>query len=153
MRTARSSSRPGGVSQAPPGDQTPSLWTEWQTGVNILPCPKLRLRAVSIRIDSFYNFPLNVRQIVPFVDRNPLKNETLRKKVKEGVFSVFFFFYLLRTERESIETGGGRMMERGRVGFPRKHGCKLCSESRDVYVSLSTPIKGRSHRMKTKAKT
>ena len=24
----------------------PPLWTEWQTGVKILPCPKLRLRAV-----------------------------------------------------------------------------------------------------------
>ena len=28
-------------------DSTP-LWTEWQTGANILPCPKLRLRAVII---------------------------------------------------------------------------------------------------------
>ena len=26
--------------------RTPPLWTEWQTGVKILPCPKLRLRAV-----------------------------------------------------------------------------------------------------------
>ena len=28
----------------------PPLWTEWQTGVKILPCPKLRLRAVKITI-------------------------------------------------------------------------------------------------------
>ena len=65
MRTARSSSRPGGLHQAPhgtrhlpgtrhppgpgtPQDQAPLLWTEWQTGVNILPCPKLCLRAVNI---------------------------------------------------------------------------------------------------------
>ena len=32
---------PGGTC---PG--TPPLWTEWQTGAKILPCPKLRLRAV-----------------------------------------------------------------------------------------------------------
>ena len=34
----------------PPSGGSPSwetpLWTEWQTGVKILPCPKLRLRAV-----------------------------------------------------------------------------------------------------------
>ena len=30
------------------GYQTPPLWTEWQTGAKILPCPKLRLRAVNI---------------------------------------------------------------------------------------------------------
>ena len=32
----------------PPQEQprTHPLWTEWQTGVKILPCPKLRLRAV-----------------------------------------------------------------------------------------------------------
>ena len=65
MRTVHSSSRPGGgLHQAPPWEQTPreqappesnpppdqappSLWTEWQTGVKILPCPKLRLRAVT----------------------------------------------------------------------------------------------------------
>ena len=29
----------------PPGSRPP-LWTEWQTGAKILPCPKLRLRAV-----------------------------------------------------------------------------------------------------------
>ena len=28
------------------------LWTEWQTGAKILPCPKLRLRAVIIEIKS-----------------------------------------------------------------------------------------------------
>ena len=28
--------------QIPPRDQTPPLWTEWQTGVKILPWPKLR---------------------------------------------------------------------------------------------------------------
>ena len=30
---------------------TPPPWTEWQRGVKILPCPKLRLRAVIINID------------------------------------------------------------------------------------------------------
>ena len=35
--------------------QTPPLWTEWQTGVKILPCPKLRLRAVTREINwSFW---------------------------------------------------------------------------------------------------
>ena len=38
--------RPPGA--GPPGTRHPP-WTEWQTGVKILPCPKLRLRAV-IRI-------------------------------------------------------------------------------------------------------
>ena len=51
MRTARSSSSPGGSppvtprTRHPPGTRHP-LWTKWQTGVNILPCTKLRLRAV-----------------------------------------------------------------------------------------------------------
>ena len=51
--------------------------------------------------------------------------------------------------------GGRGMVGVGaeRVGFPRKHGCKLCSESRDVYVFLSSRTKVRSQRMKTKAKT
>ena len=57
MRTARSSSRPGGVlhqaphpesgippEQIPPGPGTPPV--DRQTPVNILPCRKLRLRAV-----------------------------------------------------------------------------------------------------------
>ena len=29
------------------------LWTEWQTGAKILPCPKLRLRAVNIAVNGF----------------------------------------------------------------------------------------------------
>ena len=37
---------PGGLSQHALR-QTP-LWTEWQTGAKILPCPKIRLRAVKI---------------------------------------------------------------------------------------------------------
>ena len=32
----------------PPGTRHTPLWTEWQTGVKILPCPKVRLRAVNI---------------------------------------------------------------------------------------------------------
>ena len=32
------------------GEAGTPLWTEWQTGVNILPCPKLRLRAVNILV-------------------------------------------------------------------------------------------------------
>ena len=39
----------GGLHQTPPpGSRPPSLWTESQTGVKILPCPKLRLWAVNI---------------------------------------------------------------------------------------------------------
>ena len=30
----------------------PPLWTEWQTGVKILPCPKFRLRAVKIKTNQ-----------------------------------------------------------------------------------------------------
>ena len=39
---------PGSNHACPPGATTyaPPLWTEWQTGVKILRCPKLRLRAV-----------------------------------------------------------------------------------------------------------
>ena len=40
----------GGVPPSREGgllDGRPPLWTEWQTGVKILPCPKLRLRAVT----------------------------------------------------------------------------------------------------------
>ena len=36
---------PRATTCAPRQPHTP-LWTEWQTGVKILPCPKLRLRAV-----------------------------------------------------------------------------------------------------------
>ena len=32
----------------PPRDQATPLWTEWLTGVKILPCPKLHLRAVNM---------------------------------------------------------------------------------------------------------
>ena len=35
----------GGVGRPP----SSSLWTEWHTGVKILPCPKLRLRAVRMQ--------------------------------------------------------------------------------------------------------
>ena len=70
MRTARSSSRPGGLhqppprdlgtppgpgtaqDQAPPWDQAPPV--DRHTPVNILPCPKLRLRAVTIFGCSVY---------------------------------------------------------------------------------------------------
>ena len=49
MRTARSSSRPGGSPPGtPPGTRHPSV--DRQTPVNILPCPKLRLRPVNIAI-------------------------------------------------------------------------------------------------------
>ena len=78
MCTTRSSSRPQGFStrhspqSRPPGSRhppqeqaaphplgagtfseqahTPPLWTEWQTGAKILPCPKLRLRVVKMRL-------------------------------------------------------------------------------------------------------
>ena len=62
MRTARSSSRPGGClvwgggctcSRGGVWPDTP-LWTEWQLGAKILPCPKLRLRAVKICILIVY---------------------------------------------------------------------------------------------------
>ena len=48
MRTARSSSRPGGLyTPAPPPDQAPPCGqNSWHTLLKILPCPKLRLRAV-----------------------------------------------------------------------------------------------------------
>ena len=39
---------------APP--HAPSPWTEWQTGEKILPCPKLRLRAVIKKNLAFYGF-------------------------------------------------------------------------------------------------
>ena len=71
MRTARSSSRPGGLHQAPPGsrlppDQAPP-WdqapppVDRHTPVNILLCPKLRLRAVMRR---FYQMELGIIQHV-----------------------------------------------------------------------------------------
>ena len=43
---------PGATMHAPPREQPsmPPLWTEWQTGVKILPCPKLRLRAVNTHV-------------------------------------------------------------------------------------------------------
>ena len=46
MRTARSSSRGGSPPGAPPGTMHPPV--DRHTPVNILPCPKLRLRAVNI---------------------------------------------------------------------------------------------------------
>ena len=53
MRTARSSSRPGGgVSTYPPGTRHPSReQNSWHTLVKILPCPKLLLQVV-IRLHS-----------------------------------------------------------------------------------------------------
>ena len=39
----------GGLLQVQGVSGTPPLWTEWQTGAKILPCPKLRLRAVKIQ--------------------------------------------------------------------------------------------------------
>ena len=50
MHTAHSSSRPGGLHQAPsprPGTHPPPP-VDRHTPVNILPCPKLRLRAVKM---------------------------------------------------------------------------------------------------------
>ena len=38
--------------------QTPPLWTEWQTGVKILPCPRLRLRAIMNQYTGV-SFPMN----------------------------------------------------------------------------------------------
>ena len=44
----------GGIPACTEGDPPP-LWTEWQTGVKISPCPKLRLRAVTREINwSFW---------------------------------------------------------------------------------------------------
>ena len=40
-------SRPGGVYPSRQWGRAP-LWTEWQTGAKILPCPKLHLRPVKI---------------------------------------------------------------------------------------------------------
>ena len=37
---------PPATTHTPLQPWTPPLWTEWQTGAKILPCPKLRLRAV-----------------------------------------------------------------------------------------------------------
>ena len=48
----RHPSPPPGPDTPHPRDQTPLLWTEWQTGAKILPCPKLRLRVV-ININTF----------------------------------------------------------------------------------------------------
>ena len=50
MRTTRSSSRPGGVSTRPPQprDQAPPRGQNDRQVVNILPSPKLRLRAVKM---------------------------------------------------------------------------------------------------------
>ena len=44
----------GGVpARGVPAQVLPSpLWTEWQTGAKILPCPKLRLRAVKTSVHS-----------------------------------------------------------------------------------------------------
>ena len=40
----------------PPWEQAPlPPWTEWQTGAKILPCPKLRLRAVIMRSEVHSN--------------------------------------------------------------------------------------------------
>ena len=57
----------------PPQEQPcmPPLWTEWQTGVKILPCPKLRLRAVktlpfrlrTVKNSSFYEFLASIHYI------------------------------------------------------------------------------------------
>ena len=43
-----------------PGQVLP-LWTEWQTGAKILPCPKLRLRAVIMKLDIDFWTPYLLR--------------------------------------------------------------------------------------------
>ena len=48
-------SGPGGVVSQHALRQTPPLWTEWQTGVKISPCRKLRLRAVIKLINLQYS--------------------------------------------------------------------------------------------------
>ena len=52
----------------PPGATTHApLWTEWQTGVKILPCPKLPLRAVKISNEnrrwSVNRYPIKLNRI------------------------------------------------------------------------------------------
>ena len=37
-----------------PPSHIPPPWTEWQTGIKILPCPKLRLQAVKISYDCMF---------------------------------------------------------------------------------------------------
>ena len=41
---------------------TPPLWTEWQTGAKILPCPKLRLRAVKIQYSLYVCLYVSISQ-------------------------------------------------------------------------------------------
>ena len=46
-----------------PDRDPPPPWTEWQTGVKILPCPKLRLRAINMhwRTQGLLGHPLSVQ--------------------------------------------------------------------------------------------
>ena len=37
----------------------PPLWTEWQTGAKILPCPKLRLRVVTMDLKFSHKYTLH----------------------------------------------------------------------------------------------
>ena len=48
--TSQTNHPPGG--STPLGRKHPLLWTAWQTGVKILPCPKLHLRVVTMCLPS-----------------------------------------------------------------------------------------------------
>ena len=62
----------------------PPLWTEWQTGVKLLPCPKLRLRAVTILI------PPSINEV--FVTFSALTPDVTEKQDR-SVVSVDSHFY------------------------------------------------------------
>ena len=104
MRTARSSSRPGGVStrhppgphQTPPGEGTPlgagtlpGPGTPRHTPVNILPCPKLRLRAVIRPIhEKSANRVKMYRRLVAPVLRIAIQLFQHRKITKQHTFLI-----------------------------------------------------------------
>ena len=84
---------PLATTHAPPQPCTPRnharppLWTEWQTGVKILPCPKLRLRAVKIRVNKSFNTEI-VQVSLVLSERDLIAGSSMRlsKWWKERIF-------------------------------------------------------------------
>ena len=92
--------------QIPQGRHPP--WTEWQTRVKTLSCPKLRLRAVMMETDIFWGCCNSVRNYHSSLPLNPTGSKVgkhllqtwsvLRKKTEEDLL----FSFQVKTEEDSL---------------------------------------------------
>ena len=72
---------------------TPPLWTEWQTGVKILPCSKLRLRAVKMgaeHILKLFSSPRYKKIIIvhAITEMDPLNRISIEGDWQTSLFGI-----------------------------------------------------------------